>query len=91
VATLSSVRPPAPRPVLLDAHDDRWRQFVQAHPDRLPAHGPEWLDTLAVAYGFRPFVLVVPALDGGVDAGIPLMDVRDPLTRGFAASRCAHR
>jgi CelD/BcsL family acetyltransferase involved in cellulose biosynthesis len=78
VATHSRVAGQAADAVVLDAYDHRWRAFADAHPDRLPAHGPAWLDTLAEAYGFRPFVLAVTAPSGSLEAGIPVMEVRDP-------------
>jgi CelD/BcsL family acetyltransferase involved in cellulose biosynthesis len=86
VAMPSSVAGGAPAAALLDAHDHGWQTFAEAHPDRLPAHGAAWLDTLAEAYGFRPFVLAVAAVGGPVEAGIPVLDVRDRVRgrRGIA-------
>ena len=79
MATPSSIVPQAVGAVLLDGRDDRWRAFVEAHPDSLPAHGPGWLEAIAESYGFRPFVVAVTEQGGSVEAGIPLMEVRDPV------------
>jgi CelD/BcsL family acetyltransferase involved in cellulose biosynthesis len=70
---------PAAGAVMLTAHDRRWRTFADVHPECLPAHGPSWLETLAEAYGFRPFVFAVTRPDGSVEAGVPMMELRDPV------------
>jgi CelD/BcsL family acetyltransferase involved in cellulose biosynthesis len=79
VATASSVAGRAPAAALIDAHDPVWGRFVEAHPDRLPIHDPAWLRVLAGAYGFRPFVISITDGAGGIEAGIPLMEVHDAI------------
>ena len=64
---------------LLDVTDVEWLRFTHGRPDLLPFHLPEWTATLTDAYGFEPHVLAVAGADGAVRAGVPLMEVRDPL------------
>jgi CelD/BcsL family acetyltransferase involved in cellulose biosynthesis len=45
----------------------------------LPFHQPAWAQTLADAYGFRAFALTLTGEDGEVRAGLPIMEVRDPV------------
>jgi CelD/BcsL family acetyltransferase involved in cellulose biosynthesis len=64
-----------PSSAILDTGDPRWGRFVAAHRDALPYHHPSWAATLAGCYGFRPFVVAVLGADGGIEAGLPVMEV----------------
>jgi CelD/BcsL family acetyltransferase involved in cellulose biosynthesis len=64
---------------LLEPRDPRWQELVARSRDALPFHRPAWLDILADCYGFRPFVLAVPGDGGRLSAGVPLMEVKNPL------------
>jgi CelD/BcsL family acetyltransferase involved in cellulose biosynthesis len=77
VATVSN--PPLARREL-DIDDPRWLSFLSAqHEEALPFHRPLWLQILSECYGFRPFVLAMEAASGVVAAGLPLLEVRDPV------------
>jgi CelD/BcsL family acetyltransferase involved in cellulose biosynthesis len=60
----------------LELTDDRWRNFVQDHPDALAFHRPAWSGMIVDCYGYRPFVLAMLAPDDRVIAGIPVIEVR---------------
>jgi CelD/BcsL family acetyltransferase involved in cellulose biosynthesis len=64
----------------LQPHDKRWLDFLESRPEATTFHHPSWLAVLAESYGYRPSVVAV--CDGGnrVVAGLPLMEVRSPLT-----------
>ena len=63
---------------MLEPDDPAWLSLVERSPDALPFHRPEWLAVLAECYGFRPFVLAVSDASGELQAGLPLMEVKDP-------------
>jgi len=60
--------------------DSRWLTFVQSQPDATIFHHPIWTNLMAQAYGYRPLALVQTAPDGQIVAGLPLLEVRSPLT-----------
>jgi CelD/BcsL family acetyltransferase involved in cellulose biosynthesis len=64
---------------LSDPRAGGWASFAASHPDALPFHLPAWSDTLHAAYGFKPFVVTVADARGDVLAGLPLMELRDPV------------
>lgn len=57
-----------------------WVSFVNSHPDAIPFHSPAWSQLLAECYGYRSFVVVVKDAEGGVSAGIPVVEIRSWLT-----------
>jgi CelD/BcsL family acetyltransferase involved in cellulose biosynthesis len=65
--------------VFLDPTDARW-QALLAHPQACSFHHPAWMRLLQESYGYRPFVAAVPDGDGGVRAGLPIMEVHSVLT-----------
>ena len=60
--------------------DQSWLDFLLKQENAVIFHHPSWSGLLAECYGYRPFVLVSLDEAGRVDGGIPLMDVRSPLT-----------
>jgi Acetyltransferase (GNAT) domain len=66
--------------VRLRLDDPRWRQFVADRPDATVLHEPAWADFLAECYGFESFALA-EVRDELVIAGLPVIEVRKPLTR----------
>lgn len=60
--------------------DERWVAFVDSSPDANIFHHPAWINLLAESYGYRPFVVVVGDQKGEIKAGLPLMEVKSPLT-----------
>lgn len=63
---------------VVELGDPAWAGFVAGHPDALPFHLPAWGETIAAAYGMRPFALVTRDPDGSVVAGIPFIEVALP-------------
>jgi CelD/BcsL family acetyltransferase involved in cellulose biosynthesis len=64
---------------VLEPDDQRWQHLVDRSREALPFHRPAWLEVLADSYGFLPFVLAVSDAAGELSAGLPLMEVKDPL------------
>ena len=68
---------PVRRASLLALDDPRWCAFVRSHPQALIFHRPEWVRAVSSSYGWRAFVLAQLGNDGSVDAGIPVIGLRD--------------
>jgi hypothetical protein len=66
--------------LLLDPSDENWLAFVASDPQANAFHHPAWINLLAECYGYRPFVIAVSDADGNIQAGLPIMEVRSPLT-----------
>jgi CelD/BcsL family acetyltransferase involved in cellulose biosynthesis len=66
---------------LLEVQDPRWADLAASHPNALPFHHPAWVRLVCDCYRFRPFVAAVATADGSLSAGIPVVEVRDPLRR----------
>jgi CelD/BcsL family acetyltransferase involved in cellulose biosynthesis len=62
---------------LLALDDARWRMFVRSHPEALIFHRPEWVRAVSSSYGWRAFVLAQLGNDENIDAGIPVIGLRD--------------
>lgn len=62
---------------------DEWASFVGRSPDATPFHHPAWAGMIAGCYGFQAFALVLSAEDDDRRpvAGIPVIEIRNPLTR----------
>ena len=69
------------RAEIIEVDDPRWAELAASHPDALPFHHPAWVGLVCDCYGFRPFVAAVSAAEGSLSAGIPVVEVRDPLRR----------
>ena len=67
--------------LVLAPEDERWLEFVLAHPEALPFHHPSWARVLSESYGYRSFVLAVTDDEGRINAGMPVMEIRN-LFRG---------
>jgi len=65
---------------LLSPKDENWLAFLEARPESTVFHHPGWLDALADSYGYRPFIIAACENGGRVMAGLPLMEVRSPVT-----------
>jgi len=65
----------------LDLGDERWTSFVVGRSERTPFHLPEWAKLLCECYGYRAFALSVADSADGVQAGMPVVERRSPLTR----------
>jgi CelD/BcsL family acetyltransferase involved in cellulose biosynthesis len=60
--------------------DKHWMEFVALNPQATVFHHPAWLKPLAECYGFRPFIIAVSDSGGRVLAGLPVMEIRSPMT-----------
>ncbi len=63
-----------------DLTDPRWLAFVQSQPEATIFHHPAWANLLAESYGYRPFALIQTDVDGSIEAGLPMMEVRSSIT-----------
>lgn len=80
VAVEHSTETTAPAYTLLDHTDEQWLAFVASQPNANTFHDPVWINVLSHCYGYRPFVVVVTDDEGQICAGVPVLDVRSPLT-----------
>ena len=60
----------------LSLHDPRWLAFVEAHPEALIFHRPDWADMIGATYGYERFALCVLDADGKVAGGLPVIETR---------------
>jgi CelD/BcsL family acetyltransferase involved in cellulose biosynthesis len=67
--------------VVVAPHDRRWSTFAESHPHGTIFHHPGWLQVIADAYGYRPFVVALEDDSKRVRAGLPFVEVRSPLGR----------
>ena len=68
---------PARRASPLALDDPRWCAFVRSHPQALIFHQPEWGRAVSSTYGWQAFVLAQLGPEGRIDAGIPVISLRD--------------
>jgi lipid II:glycine glycyltransferase (peptidoglycan interpeptide bridge formation enzyme) len=80
VAVEHSTGTTAPSYTLLDHTDEHWLAFVASQPNANTFHDPVWINVLTNCYGYRPFVVAVTDDEGQICAGVPVLDVRSPLT-----------
>jgi CelD/BcsL family acetyltransferase involved in cellulose biosynthesis len=76
-----ATNPEMPRVEIVPLADPRWVRLARSHPRALPFHQPGWIDLLRECYGLRGFALVALGADGSARAGLPVIEVRDPLRR----------
>ena len=67
-------------PLSLDPSDQRWMYFITSQQQASLFHHPVWINLIAESYAYRPFVLVVVNKHGEIEAGVPLMEVKVPLS-----------
>jgi CelD/BcsL family acetyltransferase involved in cellulose biosynthesis len=60
--------------------DQRWKAFVDWHPDASIFHRVEWLQALKTSYGYTPFALTTSAPGSPLMNGLPVCEIRSPLT-----------
>ena len=63
-------------------HDEAaWLRLVNHAADATAFHTPAWSSAVSRTYGFPSFVLAMRGKDGGVMAGLPVMEIHDLLGR----------
>jgi CelD/BcsL family acetyltransferase involved in cellulose biosynthesis len=65
---------------LITPSSSQWSNFVAADPQATVFHHPAWIELLEKCYGFRPFVLVTYDDSGNLNAGLPFLSIKSPLT-----------
>lgn len=55
--------------------DPSWEEFAAAQPEATVFHSTAWLRVLHETYGFQPHYLAARGADGGILAGLPLVQV----------------
>src|ERR1700733_14995000 len=60
--------------------DPRWKVLVGRHPDASIFHRVEWLQALKSSYGYRPLALTTTPPGSPLLDGIPVWEIRSPLT-----------
>jgi CelD/BcsL family acetyltransferase involved in cellulose biosynthesis len=66
---------------IVPVDDPGWVRLASSHPGALPFHQRGWIDLLLDCYGLRGFALVASSGDGSPCAGLPVIEMRDPLRR----------
>jgi hypothetical protein len=64
----------------VEPSDERWMSFVGSKPQATIFHHPQWIKLLYECYGYRPFIMAVNDSDGNICAGLPLMEIKSPIT-----------
>lgn len=60
--------------------DPRWKTFTEWHPNASIFHRVEWLQALKSSYGYRPFALTTSGPGSPLMDGVPVCEIRSPLT-----------
>jgi CelD/BcsL family acetyltransferase involved in cellulose biosynthesis len=63
----------------LETTDPRWLALVESHSDASPFHQPAWSRIVEDVYGWRSFVLAETGSGGALRAGVPIVEVANPL------------
>jgi hypothetical protein len=61
--------------------DPDWLRLAGQSDDATAFHLPAWSEAVSETYGFPTFVLAMRGVDGGMQAGLPVMEVRDLVGR----------
>ena len=67
--------------VKCDPTDPDWLRLLRQSDSATAFHLPAWASAVSETYGFPSFVLARRGLDGGLQAGLPVMEVRDLVGR----------
>lgn len=60
--------------------DERWISYIDRKSEATIFHHPAWINLIAGSYNYRPFVVVILDSQGNIDAGIPFVEIKSPLT-----------
>jgi len=60
--------------------DERWEQFLQAHPDASLFHSSAWLKALYTTYGFQPLLLTTAGPSEPITNGTPFCRIHSWMT-----------
>jgi hypothetical protein len=75
-------QPAGPRPLdVVTIDDPRWLALVDSDPNATPFHHPAWARLLERCYGYPSFLLAENGPDGTIRAGLPVVEVSNPLRR----------
>ena len=66
---------------LLELGDPSWSEFVASDPKATLFHHPAWAGMLAECYGFRALAVTIPDRGAPIAAGLPVIEVTNPLGR----------
>jgi hypothetical protein len=59
--------------------DPRWIAFLNHSVDINVFYHPAWMQLMTETYGYRAFILALADTDGSLVAGIPVMEINNPL------------
>jgi hypothetical protein len=66
---------------ILESDDIQWLNFASNRQEAHIFHHPAWAGFLAKTYGFKPFIAAVKTNSGQIMAGLPIMEINDPLKK----------
>jgi hypothetical protein len=67
------------RPVMLSPSDPRWLEFISSCSSTNIFHHPDWMELMHHCYGYSASVLAIFDTDGQICAGLPFMQIGNPL------------
>jgi CelD/BcsL family acetyltransferase involved in cellulose biosynthesis len=65
---------------LLQIDDPQWVHFLNHNGQATIFHHPAWSQLSASCYGYNPFVVVLKNETGRIQAGVPFMEVKSPIS-----------
>lgn len=66
---------------VLSPDDPRWIHYISTHPDACIFHHPNWINSVAECYGYHPSIITLSNPEGSIVAGLPIMEISQPLLR----------
>ncbi len=62
-------------------NDPDWMALISSRPEANIFHHPAWSKVIEATYGYRPFACVVSETKQGIQAGIPVIEVKHAFSR----------
>jgi CelD/BcsL family acetyltransferase involved in cellulose biosynthesis len=66
--------------VLLEPMGDKWADFISSRSDATIFHYPTWGTVISECYGYRPLLPSILDEDGEIEAGLPMMAIKNHLS-----------
>ena len=65
---------------IINLDDNRWMNYLSTKEEAIIFHHPNWLLNLCESYGYSPFVIAVINNDNTISAGVPIAEIKSPIT-----------
>ncbi|MCB2180240.1 GNAT family N-acetyltransferase [bacterium] len=60
--------------------DEKWGSYIESKDDASIFHHPAWINLIAKSYNYRPFIATRQDETGHIQAAIPFVEIKSPLT-----------